>query len=83
MSQDQKRAEKLSKRVNAIQDVNESVSLLTQLLEDYDRTTNPQSNAELIQVWGTFTQARDTSHSAITASPIYDVYKALHADTDI
>uniref|UniRef100_A0A8C7PRS4 Golgi-associated, gamma adaptin ear containing, ARF binding protein 1 n=1 Tax=Oncorhynchus mykiss TaxID=8022 RepID=A0A8C7PRS4_ONCMY len=48
-SLDQKRAEKLSKRVNAIQDVNESVSLLTQLLEDYDRTTNPQSNAELIQ----------------------------------
>ncbi|KAM9473498.1 ADP-ribosylation factor-binding protein GGA1-like [Salvelinus alpinus] len=47
--EDQKRAEKLSKRVNAIQDVNESVSLLTQLLEDCDRTTKPQSNAELIQ----------------------------------
>uniref|UniRef100_A0A8C7PSU2 ADP-ribosylation factor-binding protein GGA1 n=1 Tax=Oncorhynchus mykiss TaxID=8022 RepID=A0A8C7PSU2_ONCMY len=44
VQEDQKRAEKLSKRVNAIQDVNESVSLLTQLLEDYDRTTNPQSN---------------------------------------
>nr|XP_046160739.1 ADP-ribosylation factor-binding protein GGA1-like [Oncorhynchus gorbuscha] len=49
VQEDQKRAEKLSKRVNAIQDVNESVGLLTQLLEDYDRTTNPQSNAELIQ----------------------------------
>ncbi|XP_041735527.1 ADP-ribosylation factor-binding protein GGA1 [Coregonus clupeaformis] len=49
VQEDQKRAEKVSKRVNAIQDVNESVSLLTQLLEDYDRTTNPQSNAELIQ----------------------------------
>uniref|UniRef100_A0A674CFL8 Golgi associated, gamma adaptin ear containing, ARF binding protein 1 n=1 Tax=Salmo trutta TaxID=8032 RepID=A0A674CFL8_SALTR len=49
VQEDQRRAEKLSKRVNAIQDVNESVSLLTQLLEDYDRTTNPQSNAELIQ----------------------------------
>uniref|UniRef100_A0A674BT95 Golgi associated, gamma adaptin ear containing, ARF binding protein 1 n=1 Tax=Salmo trutta TaxID=8032 RepID=A0A674BT95_SALTR len=44
VQEDQKRAEKLSKRVNAIQDVNESVSLLTQLLEVYDRTTNPQSN---------------------------------------
>uniref|UniRef100_A0A8C7GHI3 Golgi associated, gamma adaptin ear containing, ARF binding protein 1 n=1 Tax=Oncorhynchus kisutch TaxID=8019 RepID=A0A8C7GHI3_ONCKI len=44
VQEDQKRAEKLSKRANAIQDVNESVSLLTQLLEDYDRTTNPQSN---------------------------------------
>uniref|UniRef100_A0A674BU71 Golgi associated, gamma adaptin ear containing, ARF binding protein 1 n=1 Tax=Salmo trutta TaxID=8032 RepID=A0A674BU71_SALTR len=42
VQEDQKRAEKLSKRVNAIQDVNESVSLLTQLLEVYDRTTNPQ-----------------------------------------
>uniref|UniRef100_A0A8C7FDJ7 Golgi associated, gamma adaptin ear containing, ARF binding protein 1 n=1 Tax=Oncorhynchus kisutch TaxID=8019 RepID=A0A8C7FDJ7_ONCKI len=31
VQEDQKRAEKLSKRVNAIQDVNESVSLLTQL----------------------------------------------------
>uniref|UniRef100_A0A8C8BW02 Golgi-associated, gamma adaptin ear containing, ARF binding protein 1 n=1 Tax=Oncorhynchus tshawytscha TaxID=74940 RepID=A0A8C8BW02_ONCTS len=49
VQEDQKQAEKLSKRVNAIQDVNESVSLLTQLLEDYDWTTNPQSNAELIQ----------------------------------
>uniref|UniRef100_A0A674BTY6 Golgi associated, gamma adaptin ear containing, ARF binding protein 1 n=1 Tax=Salmo trutta TaxID=8032 RepID=A0A674BTY6_SALTR len=49
VQEDQKRAEKLSKRVNAIQDVNESVSLLTQLLEVYDRTTNPQSNAQLIQ----------------------------------
>uniref|UniRef100_A0A8C7SSL0 ADP-ribosylation factor-binding protein GGA1 n=1 Tax=Oncorhynchus mykiss TaxID=8022 RepID=A0A8C7SSL0_ONCMY len=51
VQEDQKRAEKLSKRVNAIQDVNESVSLLTQL---------------------------DTSHSAITASSIYDVYKDLY-----
>uniref|UniRef100_A0A8C7PV16 Golgi-associated, gamma adaptin ear containing, ARF binding protein 1 n=1 Tax=Oncorhynchus mykiss TaxID=8022 RepID=A0A8C7PV16_ONCMY len=45
VQEDQKRAEKLSKRVNAIQDVNESVSLLTH---------------------------------AITASPIYDVYKDLY-----
>uniref|UniRef100_A0A674CGT0 Golgi associated, gamma adaptin ear containing, ARF binding protein 1 n=1 Tax=Salmo trutta TaxID=8032 RepID=A0A674CGT0_SALTR len=45
VQEDQRRAEKLSKRVNAIQDVNESVSLLTH---------------------------------AITASPIYDVYKDLY-----
>lgn len=50
MLQDQKRAEKVSKRVNAIQEVKESVSLLTQLLQDYDSSTNNQSNAELIQV---------------------------------
>lgn len=50
MLQDQKRAEKVSKRVNAIQEVKESVSLLTQLLQDYDGTADNQSNAELIQV---------------------------------
>lgn len=38
----------MSKRVNAIQEVNESVSLLTQLLQDYDGSN--QSNAELLQV---------------------------------
>ncbi|KAM8844448.1 ADP-ribosylation factor-binding protein GGA1-like isoform 2-T2 [Spinachia spinachia] len=48
VQEDQKRAEKVSKRVNAIQDVTESVSLLTQLLQDYDGTDNP-SNAELVQ----------------------------------
>uniref|UniRef100_A0A6Q2XT21 Golgi associated, gamma adaptin ear containing, ARF binding protein 1 n=1 Tax=Esox lucius TaxID=8010 RepID=A0A6Q2XT21_ESOLU len=46
---DRKRAEKVSKRVNTIKEVNESVSLLTQLLEDHGTTTNPHSNAELLQ----------------------------------
>ncbi|KAK5856655.1 hypothetical protein PBY51_008238 [Eleginops maclovinus] len=49
VQEDQKRAEKVSKRVNAIQEVNESVSLLTQLLQDYDPTADNQSNAELLQ----------------------------------
>lgn len=49
-SQDQKRTEKVTKRVNAIQEVKESVALLTQLLQDYDSTATSQSNAELIQV---------------------------------
>ncbi|KAM3863483.1 ADP-ribosylation factor-binding protein GGA1-like [Diretmus argenteus] len=49
VQEDQRRAERVSKRVNAIQEVKESVSLLTQLLEDYDRTAGTQSNAELIQ----------------------------------
>lgn len=48
--QDQRRAEKVSKRVNAIQEVKESVALLTQLLQDYDSSTASQSNDELIQV---------------------------------
>uniref|UniRef100_A0A3B4YVN0 Golgi associated, gamma adaptin ear containing, ARF binding protein 1 n=1 Tax=Seriola lalandi dorsalis TaxID=1841481 RepID=A0A3B4YVN0_SERLL len=38
VQEDQRRAEKVSKRVNAIQEVNESVALLTQLLQDYDST---------------------------------------------
>ncbi|XP_037544818.1 ADP-ribosylation factor-binding protein GGA1 [Nematolebias whitei] len=49
VQEDQRRAEKVSKRVNAIQEVKESVALLTQLLQDYDRTATNQSNAELIQ----------------------------------
>lgn len=48
--QDQRRAEKVSKRVNAIQEVKESVALLTQLLQDCDGAARDQSNAELIQV---------------------------------
>lgn len=48
--QDQKREEKVSKRVNAIQEVNESVALLTQLLQEYDGAAANQSNAELLQV---------------------------------
>ncbi|XP_070778909.1 ADP-ribosylation factor-binding protein GGA1 isoform X2 [Enoplosus armatus] len=49
VQEDQKRAEKVSKRVNAIQEVKESVTLLTQLLQDYDSTASNQSNAELLQ----------------------------------
>ncbi|TKS91575.1 ADP-ribosylation factor-binding protein GGA1 [Collichthys lucidus] len=49
VQEDQKRAEKVSKRVNAIQEVKESVTLLTQLLQDYDSTGSNQSNAELVQ----------------------------------
>ncbi|KAM6966451.1 ADP-ribosylation factor-binding protein GGA1-like [Tautogolabrus adspersus] len=49
VQEDQRRAEKVSKRVNAIQEVNESVTLLTQLLQDYDSKATNQSNAELVQ----------------------------------
>ncbi|XP_076021181.1 ADP-ribosylation factor-binding protein GGA1-like [Genypterus blacodes] len=49
VQEDQKRAEKVSKRVNAIQEVKESVDLLTQMLQDYDRNASTQSNIELIQ----------------------------------
>ncbi|KAM9746517.1 ADP-ribosylation factor-binding protein GGA1-like [Menidia menidia] len=49
VQEDQKRAEKVSKRVNAISEVKESVSLLTQLLQDYDSSAATQSNTELLQ----------------------------------
>lgn len=42
--------EKVSKRVNAIQEVKESVSLLSQLLEGYSKESCSQSNQELIKV---------------------------------
>uniref|UniRef100_A0A8C7ZJ98 Golgi-associated, gamma adaptin ear containing, ARF binding protein 1 n=1 Tax=Oryzias sinensis TaxID=183150 RepID=A0A8C7ZJ98_9TELE len=47
--QDEKRVEKVSKRVNAIQEVKESVSLLSQLLEGYGMESCSQSNQELIK----------------------------------
>uniref|UniRef100_A0A8C6NPS3 Golgi-associated, gamma adaptin ear containing, ARF binding protein 1 n=1 Tax=Nothobranchius furzeri TaxID=105023 RepID=A0A8C6NPS3_NOTFU len=49
VQEDQKRVEKVSKRVNAIQEVKESVSLLSQLLEGYSKESSSQSNQELIK----------------------------------
>uniref|UniRef100_A0A147A1Q6 ADP-ribosylation factor-binding protein GGA1 n=1 Tax=Fundulus heteroclitus TaxID=8078 RepID=A0A147A1Q6_FUNHE len=49
VQEDQKRVEKVSKRVNAIQEVKESVSLLSQLLEGYSRDSCSHSNQELIR----------------------------------
>ncbi|XP_037545633.1 ADP-ribosylation factor-binding protein GGA1 [Nematolebias whitei] len=49
VQEDQKRVEKVSKRVNAIQEVKESVSLLSQLLEGYGAESCSQSNQELIK----------------------------------
>lgn len=49
VQEDQKRVEKVSKRVNAIQEVKESVSLLSQLLEGYSTESCSQSNKDLIK----------------------------------
>ncbi|KAK5620366.1 hypothetical protein CRENBAI_024960 [Crenichthys baileyi] len=49
VQEDQKRVEKVSKRVNAIQEVKESVSLLSQLLEGYSKESCSHSNQELIK----------------------------------
>ncbi|KAM8878390.1 ADP-ribosylation factor-binding protein GGA1-like isoform 2-T2 [Spinachia spinachia] len=48
VQEDQKRVEKVSKRLNAIQELKESVSLLSQLLDGYSKETCSQSNQELI-----------------------------------
>ncbi|XP_014864147.1 PREDICTED: ADP-ribosylation factor-binding protein GGA1-like [Poecilia mexicana] len=49
VQEDQKRVEKVSKRVNAIQEVKESVSLLSQLLEGYSQESCSHSNQELVR----------------------------------
>lgn len=49
VQEDQKRVEKVSKRVNAIQEVKESVSLLSQLLDGYSKESCSSSNQELIK----------------------------------
>lgn len=49
-SQDQKRVEKVSKRMNAILEVKESVALLSQLLQGYSTDSCSQSHRELIKV---------------------------------
>ncbi|XP_026069744.1 ADP-ribosylation factor-binding protein GGA1 [Carassius auratus] len=49
VQEDQKRMEKVSKRVNAIQEVKESVGLLTQLLGEYSKESGSHSNEELIK----------------------------------
>ncbi|CAL8332538.1 unnamed protein product [Merluccius merluccius] len=49
VQEDQKRTEKVSKRLNAIQEVKESVSLLGQLLEGYSKDSVSHSNQELIK----------------------------------
>ncbi|XP_077357982.1 ADP-ribosylation factor-binding protein GGA1 isoform X2 [Festucalex cinctus] len=49
VQEDQRRTEKVTKRVGAIQEVKESITLLTQLLQDYDANTTNQSNSELLQ----------------------------------
>ncbi|KAG7460042.1 hypothetical protein MATL_G00217020 [Megalops atlanticus] len=49
VQEDQRRMEKVSERVNAIREVKDCVSLLTQLLGDYDKETCSPSNEELIK----------------------------------
>lgn len=63
--QDQKRVEKVSKRLNAIQELKESVSLLSQLLDGYSKETCSQSNQELIKVGTSRRIEISCSHSLV------------------
>ncbi|XP_053711513.1 ADP-ribosylation factor-binding protein GGA1-like isoform X1 [Synchiropus splendidus] len=49
VQEDQRRVEKISKRVNAIQEVKESVNLLNQLLEGYAAESGSHDNKELVK----------------------------------
>lgn len=48
--QDQKRMEKISKRVNAIEEVNNNVKLLTEMVTNYSRGETTESNEDLMKV---------------------------------
>lgn len=48
--QDQKRMEKISKRVNAIEEVNNNVKLLTEMVTNYSKGETTESNEDLMKV---------------------------------
>ncbi|TNN57980.1 ADP-ribosylation factor-binding protein GGA1 [Liparis tanakae] len=50
VQEDQKRVEKVSKRLNAIQEVKESVGLLSQMLQGYSKDGCSESNQDLLKV---------------------------------
>lgn len=58
--------EKASKRVNAVQEVKESVSLLSQLLGGYSKESCSQSSQELIKVSANQHLSASCSYSLIT-----------------
>ncbi|GCC34733.1 ADP-ribosylation factor-binding protein GGA1-like isoform X1 [Chiloscyllium punctatum] len=49
VQEDQKRMEKISKRVNAIEEVNNNVKLLSEMLENYSKNETSESNEEIMK----------------------------------
>ncbi|XP_043923781.1 ADP-ribosylation factor-binding protein GGA1 [Protopterus annectens] len=49
VQEDQKRTEKITKRVNAIEEVNNNVKLLTEMLSSYSKETSLESNDEIMK----------------------------------
>ncbi|OPJ68886.1 ADP-ribosylation factor-binding protein GGA1 [Patagioenas fasciata monilis] len=49
VQEDQKRMEKISKRVNAIEEVNNNVKLLTEMVTNYSKGETTESNEELMK----------------------------------
>ncbi|KAK4831593.1 hypothetical protein QYF61_018353 [Mycteria americana] len=50
VQEDQKRMEKISKRVNAIEEVNNNVKLLTEMVTNYSRGETTESNEDLMKL---------------------------------
>lgn len=70
--------EKVSKRANAILEVKESVTLLSQLLQGYSKDSCSQSNQELIKVspaqhvqTSRRMSGRQQSHETVSVSRIF------------
>uniref|UniRef100_A0A4W3HYM6 Golgi-associated, gamma adaptin ear containing, ARF binding protein 1 n=1 Tax=Callorhinchus milii TaxID=7868 RepID=A0A4W3HYM6_CALMI len=49
VQEDQKRMEKISKRVNAIEEVNSNVKLLSEMLDNYKKEETSESNEEIMK----------------------------------
>lgn len=50
--QDQKRMEKISKRMNTMEEVNNNVKLLTEMVTNYSKGETTESNEDLMKVRG-------------------------------
>lgn len=82
-AKDQKRTEKVSKRLNAIQEVKESVSLLGQLLEGYSKDSVSHSNQELIKVSLAATSpANHSRRDACIVTPAYHTCQVTVNNTE-
>ncbi|XP_056265846.1 ADP-ribosylation factor-binding protein GGA1-like isoform X2 [Pseudoliparis swirei] len=78
VQEDQKRVEKVSKRSNAIQEVKESVGLLSQLLEGYSKDGCSESNQDLIKVRRLQTQTQLQSSNPADATGCRCAVDAFH-----
>uniref|UniRef100_A0A4W3HYG3 Golgi-associated, gamma adaptin ear containing, ARF binding protein 1 n=1 Tax=Callorhinchus milii TaxID=7868 RepID=A0A4W3HYG3_CALMI len=60
VQEDQKRMEKISKRVNAIEEVNSNVKLLSEMLDNYKKEETSESNEEIMKLYQRCEKMRPT-----------------------